>query len=57
MAQPFLGAHVYRFASGLSILVASLLVWMAWVVDDLLKGLLIWLVVVFPALVYLALGF
>ena len=30
---------------------------MAWVVDDLLKGLVIWLVVVFPALVYLALGF
>lgn len=57
MAQPFLGAHVYPFASGLSILVASLLVWMAWVVDDLLKGLVIWLVVVFPALVYLALGF
>jgi len=26
----FLGAHVYPFASGLSILVASLLVWMAW---------------------------
>ena len=42
---------------GLSILVASLLVWMAWVVDDPLKGRVIWLVVIFPALMYLTLGF
>ena len=33
---------------GLSILVASLLVWMAWVVDDPLEGRVIWLVVIFP---------
>ena len=34
--------------AGLSILVVSLLVWMAWVVDDPLKGRVIWLVVIFP---------
>ena len=34
--------------AGLSILVASLLVWMAWVVDDPRKGRVIWLVVIFP---------
>jgi hypothetical protein len=43
--------------AGLSILVVSLLVWMAWVVDDPLKGRVIWLVVVFTALVYLTFGF
>ena len=30
---------------------------MSWVVDDLLKGRMIWLVVVSPALVYLTFGF
>jgi len=29
---------------------------MAWVVDDLLKGRMIWLMVVFSALVYLTFG-
>jgi uncharacterized membrane protein YoaK (UPF0700 family) len=43
--------------AGLSILVASLLVWMAWVVDNPLKGRVIWLVVIFPALMYLTFGF
>jgi hypothetical protein len=43
--------------AGLSILLGSLLVWMAWVVDDPLKGRVIWLVVVFPALVYLTFGY
>ena len=35
--------------AGLSILEASLLVWMAWVVDDPRKGRVIWLVVIFLA--------
>jgi hypothetical protein len=38
-------------------LIASLLAWMAWVVDDPLKGRVLWLVVIFPALVYLTFGF
>ena len=40
-----------------STLIAALLVWMAWVVDDPLKGRVVWLVVIFPALVYLTFGF
>ncbi len=43
--------------AGLSIPLASLPVWMAWVVDDPVKGRVIWLVVVFPALVYPTFGF
>ena len=40
-----------------STLIASLLAWMAWAVDDPLKGRVLWLVVIFPALVYLTFGF
>ena len=40
-----------------STLIAFLLVWMAWVVDDPLKGRVVWLMIVFPALVYLTFGF
>lgn len=40
-----------------SSLIAALLVWMAWVVADPLKGRAFWMVVIFPALVYLTFGF
>jgi hypothetical protein len=43
--------------AALSTLIASLLAWMAWVVDDPLKARVVWLVVIFPALVYLTFGF
>jgi uncharacterized membrane protein YoaK (UPF0700 family) len=43
--------------AALSTLIASLLVWMAWVVDDPLKGRVVWMVVIFPAFVYLTFGF
>jgi hypothetical protein len=38
-------------------LITALLAWMTWVVDDPLKGRVVWLVVIFPALVYLTFGF
>ena len=40
-----------------STLVGVLLVWMAWVVNDPLKARVVWLVVIFSALVYLTFGF
>jgi hypothetical protein len=40
-----------------STLIASLLAWMAWIFDDPLKARGLWLVVIFPALVYLTFGF
>jgi hypothetical protein len=40
-----------------STLITALLAWMTWVVDDPLKGRVVWLVVIFPALVYLTFGF
>jgi hypothetical protein len=43
--------------AALSALIAGLLVWMAWVVDDPFKGRVVWTVVIFPALVYLTFGF
>jgi hypothetical protein len=40
-----------------SMLIALSLVWMAWVVNDPLKARVVWLVVIFSALVYLTFGF
>jgi hypothetical protein len=51
-------APIYiQLIAALSTLIASLLAWMAWIVDDPLKARALWLVVIFPALVYLTFGF
>jgi hypothetical protein len=62
VAQPFLGTDLYPsdcgFINAYSLtVIASLLAWMAWIVDDPLKARALWLVVIFPALVYLTFGF
>ena len=57
VAQPFLGPTFIHLIAASSTLIAALLEWMAWVVDDPLKGRVLWLVVIFPALVYLTFGF
>ena len=48
--------YVHLIAAS-SMLIALSLVWMAWSVDDPLKARVVWLVVVFPALVYMTFGF
>ena len=48
--------YIHLLAASSS-LIASLLVWMAWVVDDPFKGRAFWMVIIFPALVYLTFGF
>lgn len=51
-------APVYiHFLAVLSTFIASGLTWMAWVLDDPFKARVVWLLVIFPALVYLTFGF
>ena len=53
----FLAPTYIHLLAATSILIAALLAWMAWVVDDPLNGRAFWMVVIFPALVYLTFGF
>jgi hypothetical protein len=46
-----------HFIGAVSTLTASLQVWMAWVVDDPLKGRVVWMVVICRAHVYPTFGF
>ena len=58
MAQPFLGTDLYASDSGfINAYSLTVLAWMAWIVDDPLKARALWLVVIFPPLVYLTFGF
>ena len=52
----FWAAIYIHLIAASSTLIASLLAWMAWIVDDPLKARALWLVVTFPALVYLTFG-
>jgi hypothetical protein len=53
----FCASMYVHWIAASSTLVGLLLVWMAWVVNDPLKARVVWLVVIFSALVYLRFGF
>ena len=53
----FFGTRCIHLNAALSKVIAALLAWMAWVVDDPYKEGVLCLVVIFSALVYLTCGF